>query len=50
MSQTEGWGEGELGSIVSGVCWLTLLVAIMGITPGLLKWLLLEYSRVVTEQ
>lgn len=47
-SKSEGSGGGEC--IVNDTRWLTLLVAVMGITTGLLKWLLLDYSELVTEQ
>lgn len=53
MSQSAGWRDScreEMGCTVDGTCWLTLLVAVMGITTGLLKWLLLHYSELVTEQ
>lgn len=36
--------------ILNGTCSLILSVAVMGITTGLLKWLLLDYSELVTEQ
>lgn len=53
MNQSERWRAScreEMGCIVDGMCWLTLLVAVMGITTGLLKWLLLDHSELVTEQ